>query len=113
MCILWRAGISKFACVGYGWGADPLWPLAQSGAVDAWAVIHGHINRGFIRQVKTPGIVQVSDVMLSAQSAPCASSFSARPALRRGESAHARALARRCSYAIECPSFPRHLVPPA
>ena len=56
-------GISKIACVGYGWGADPLWPLAQSGAVDAWAVVHGHINRGFIRQVKTPGIVLVSDAV--------------------------------------------------
>ena len=57
---VYQAGISKFACVGYGWGADPLWPLAQSGAVDAWAIVHGHINRGFIRQVKTPGIVLVS-----------------------------------------------------
>ena len=63
VAMLLRAGISKFACVGYGWGADPLWPLAQSGAVDAWAIVHGHINRGFIRQVKVPGIVQVRSPM--------------------------------------------------
>ena len=52
-------GITKFACVGFGWGADCLWPLAQAGAVDAWAVVHGHLHRSFVQRVRVPGIVHV------------------------------------------------------
>ena len=53
------AGVTKFACVGLGWGAECVWPLAQTGAVDAWALVHGSLHRSFVTRVKIPGIVHV------------------------------------------------------
>ena len=53
------AGITKLACVAFGWGADCLWPLAQTGAVDAWAIVHGSLHRSFVTRVRVSGIVHV------------------------------------------------------
>jgi hypothetical protein len=53
------AGITKFACVGFGWGVDCVWPLALTGAVDAWALIHGSLHRSFVTRVRVPGILHV------------------------------------------------------
>ncbi len=32
---------------------------AQAGAVDAWAIVHGHLHRSFVQRVRVPGIVHV------------------------------------------------------
>ena len=59
MCLTSTAGVSKVACVGVGSGAELLTPLAVTGAVDAWAVVHGRASRKLASRARTPGIIQV------------------------------------------------------
>jgi len=51
--------VTKVACVGVGSGAELLTPLAVTGAVDAWAVVHGRASRKLASRARTPGIIQV------------------------------------------------------
>ena len=53
-------GVTKVACVAVGSGAELLTPLAVTGAVDAWALVHGRASRKLASRARTPGIIQVN-----------------------------------------------------